>query len=98
MSRYKINQQNNLATLLLFQDLLLAFVRTIDYRTHFGLDDDISTFTQFIKEHKGLLERRINTDLNGKKTHYASAIPLMFFELEFRKRLIKLVCVDWDYL
>ena len=73
------------------QDLLLAFVCSIDYREHFGLDDDLTNFTQFIKEHEGLLDHRLNTDLKGKKTHYASAIPLMFFELEMRKRLIKLV-------
>ena len=86
VSRYNVSHQNSVATSSLLQDLLLAFVRTIDYRTYFGLDDDISTFTQFIKEHKGL---------NGKKTHYASAIPLLFFELELRKRLIKLVGVNW---
>ena len=73
------------------QDLLFSFIRSIDYRKHFGLDDDLTVFTQFIKEHGGLLDKRINTDFNGKKTHYASAIPLMFFELEMRKRLIKLV-------
>ena len=70
---------------LIFQDLLLAFIRTIDYREHFGLHDDLTAFIQFIKKNDGLLDHRINTEFNGKKTHYASAIPLMYFELEMRK-------------
>ena len=78
---------------LILQDLLLAFVRSIDYKEQFGTEDDLSMFTQFIKEHGGLLDHRVNTDYNGKKTHYASAIPLMYFELELRKRLIKWVGV-----
>ena len=73
----------------------LAFVRTIDYREHFGLKDDVTSFTQFIKSNGGLLDRRVNTKLLGKKTHYASSIPMMFFELEVRIRLIKLVRVSF---
>ena len=77
--------------------MFLAFVRSIDYREKFGLEDDLSKFTKFIKDN-GLLDIRINTDYKGKKTHYASAIPLMFFELEMRKRLIKLVCKDSKHM
>ena len=73
------------------QDLLLAFDRSIDYKNYFGTEDDLSLFTQFIKEHGGLLDHRVNVDFRGKKTHYASAIPVMYFGLEIRKRLIKLV-------
>ena len=41
--------------------MFLAFVRFIDYREKFGLEDDLSKFTKFIKDN-GLLDIRINTD------------------------------------
>ena len=71
-----------------FQELYLAFVNNVEYRQEFNTDEELDVFKEFIRSKDGILNKSITVN---KKSLKSSWIPLNYFLLDIRKKIMKLV-------
>ena len=71
--------------------MCLAFLCDVDYKEEFACDVDLSVFSQFIKNKGGNSDARVTVEYKGAALHNAMMIPLDFFSIDLRKRLVNKV-------
>lgn len=69
------------------QAIYLALLNNVDYETEFNCQDDLATFTEFIKS-IGLVNKTVTIN---KKSIKSAWVPVSYFKPEIRKKFIKLV-------